>query len=924
MGSLQSIEEGGQEGQDNSMIPTCRSRRYKTPQDYHVSYDEEEADSDSESERLQQIMDKVAPKMQISADSMVDMTRKSEGEGIELSLQSEAQEEGEPGEAPHTPASEPNVAGHDPSGGIQEEGESPWEAPEGESPIMSQIPGEATQLEERREGEGEGERHEFEEGEEEEGKGKAGSSSSDLNRTSSSDNEGDIEGKQEMNEKPSADQQEGEGTSPRRTSSDDNSEANNEGRQKMNEKPSADQQENVGNSPRNRTVDENDEAKDEGKQKANEEPSVDEQKTEEIPSRIESVPDAPESPPILAVADLDQDEMEQMVDQRSRTRAQTVAYKSLAPTTKILSPREPSEDAKRNLVWMEKTPLSPEMEARFRELKLSTKVEDATEPLAVRLDQFFFLLNENPSTSWRYILENFLLFPLVDPSSQLKKGILGVENWVHYLTDAMKLVSEQAKQDALPTGAKVDPFAAARRKRFDERVPGESNSELSPAAGGGVEEERLQAEKDRLFRILLAIATKILLHAFLTCTEQDNNNNFYNMMEKVLVTMQEDMRWNVHTIEFARQMLIVFLAMVSDHVEKIKHDFAHPAWYNLFDVCALLEEFIFHRPVYTPPLMRAKTSRIKKGASLFETDDEINWTGKTGMHIEGNECKDAPIVEKLITVLSRLGVHNVQADLYGGKAAQQAQEMSERMAHEKVYWQRIHVLFQTIGMMDRPAAAEPALQAIFDAWKDLKRPARTKMIELRTLTEALQVMVVTVFKAKSKSGVALGLSQSAIGPERRVRQRGSIFRRMKADRSFTSVDMLPGRPSSRSLHINTGLRSNTSSPTMSAESMSPSHQSPSSSASPPDYKNMRTQSTPFNRRRMFGLSSHILNPSSPSTGSYSPKNNGHPSPHTRSAGSGRRSFGGHFHNSGSLSPGLSPKTPPNGGLARPYSEDVLS
>eukprot|EP00808_Paulinella_micropora_P023785 g20635.t1 len=287
---------------------------------------------------------------------------------------------------------------------------------------------------------------------------------------------------------------------------------------------------------------------------------------------------------------------------------------------------------------------------------------------------------------WRYILEQFFLFPLAGSTTFRNQMLdLTTEKWLSFFTDYMVFSPAQAAQ-----------------------FPGDTVEDLQ--------------------KVVTTVICKLLDHHFTTRV------GLGTTLDEMLTVMDAKLGWVAPTVQFARKLLVALLSMMIAQVDRFKHSvdrFKHSVsdlcWGNLFDVCGVLEEFMFQKPAL-----------IRKGASS---------TGKlqAGMHLDSKGCQDAQAVEKIIELLDRIKAYDMEGTVYEQGAAKQAGIVRDRILKERAYWNAIHVLFQTVRMFEDMEGAKPSLKAITEAWKELKRTPKAKVIAKKTLKEALTAMVEFMF-----------------------------------------------------------------------------------------------------------------------------------------------------------------------------------
>eukprot|EP00457_Paulinella_chromatophora_P001349 gb/GEZN01001351.1/.p1 GENE.gb/GEZN01001351.1/~~gb/GEZN01001351.1/.p1 ORF type:complete len:819 (+),score=121.30 gb/GEZN01001351.1/:51-2507(+) len=352
------------------------------------------------------------------------------------------------------------------------------------------------------------------------------------------------------------------------------------------------------------------------------------------------------------------------------------------------------------------SPLTEDEQEKFRSFNLGRTSNDGSlddRSMPERLQEFFRLAAKLQRLKWRHVLEQFILFPL-SSSVAFRNELLNTPQWPRFLT----------------------PFMG--EAAFATPTPEEDLT-------------RLKEERSSLLRVMLTIVAKLLEYTFQT------REGLYFSLEELFALLAREVGWTKATCDFSRLLLTTLINMMLLQVDLFKHNFSHVSWGNLFDYCAVLEDFIFYRPA----LIRA--GAVEKRSS--------------GMHLDSKGCVDAMAVERLLLLLEKLKVHDLQADVYEVGLAKRAMILRERTLREKNYWQRIHVLFQTIRLMDTAEMARTPIKAITSAWRELRRPSKCRVIPKKVLKDSLYAMVEFMHihkqsSARTKLGANMDISMTNI------------------------------------------------------------------------------------------------------------------------------------------------------------------
>eukprot|EP00457_Paulinella_chromatophora_P006980 gb/GEZN01007000.1/.p1 GENE.gb/GEZN01007000.1/~~gb/GEZN01007000.1/.p1 ORF type:complete len:482 (-),score=70.07 gb/GEZN01007000.1/:37-1482(-) len=320
--------------------------------------------------------------------------------------------------------------------------------------------------------------------------------------------------------------------------------------------------------------------------------------------------------------------------------------------------------------WTTESPLSPEEEQKYRNLNMGRK--DDT-PLKSRLEEFFKLTKGAKPLQWRYILEQWFLFPLAS-SNVFRNEILDTPAWTGYLTPFMVFSPVQSAEF------------------FKDHV-----------------------DQEALLKVVLGIVGKLLEHQFNT------KAGIGATLDAIFSVMDTEIGWTAPTVEFARKILVGLLGVMALQADRFKHNVSDVCWGNLFDVCGVLEDFMFFHPAL-----------IRKGAGGGKR--------KAGMHLDSKGCQDLPTVEKLVNLFGTLKPEDIHPGVYEAEVAKEAEALRERTMKEQDYWQKILIFFVNIRKYQEVEDARPAIKEITAAWKDLKRPSRCKVVPKKILKDSLYAM----------------------------------------------------------------------------------------------------------------------------------------------------------------------------------------
>eukprot|EP00808_Paulinella_micropora_P001843 g12163.t1 len=327
-------------------------------------------------------------------------------------------------------------------------------------------------------------------------------------------------------------------------------------------------------------------------------------------------------------------------------------------------------------IEIHESPLTDAEQDLIRSYELAHCAADSnkSKELETRVAEFFRSVQQMDALKWRYVLEQYVLFPLVS-SVEFREKLLDQPQWSL-------------------------PFVTF----------------FSRSLEGKVLEKDKKEELQHLHRALLTILAKLLEYHW------QNRLGLGASLEQLFALLAQEAGWTKPTCDFARMVLTTIANLIAHQADVFRHSFGHVCWPNLFDYCATLEDFLF----YKPSLIRRAATTAPRTA---------------GMHLDQLGCRDAPAVERLLTLLEKLKAHSVKAELYEPRHAKVALVLRERTLREKTYWQRIHVLLQTIRLMDQAETARTPIKAITAAWKELRRPPGCKMISKKVLKDALYAMV---------------------------------------------------------------------------------------------------------------------------------------------------------------------------------------
>lgn len=221
------------------------------------------------------------------------------------------------------------------------------------------------------------------------------------------------------------------------------------------------------------------------------------------------------------------------------------------------------------------SPLSDSQEAFFRGCFQVNDSDQRVDDVVSSLRRFLECLFDLTPAAWVYVLENYLIFPLLQPHSKLLVGLAKSGEWqeplILLLVEAMRVHGNQ-QQFPFPRG--------------------ETKTNSAPGLDRAAEPTNSMLDISQLFRLMIVALSSVHVYQF-----SHLKHGLEKPLLRTLDQLEFHMGWHKPVVDIARLLLNAVLKKLGRNIIQWKHEVSRLEWTNLIEFFYVIQEFICNRPV---------------------------------------------------------------------------------------------------------------------------------------------------------------------------------------------------------------------------------------------------------------------------------------------------------------------------------------
>jgi hypothetical protein len=175
--------------------------------------------------------------------------------------------------------------------------------------------------------------------------------------------------------------------------------------------------------------------------------------------------------------------------------------------------------------------------------------------------------------------------------------------------------------------------------------------------------------------------------------------------------------WGHDTVALVRVMLSSLMIRITTGLNTFVMDPTHHSWTALFDIFAVMEDFLFFRPIEHPPTAAELATIAKLKIATSSANDTKQRARKLSVHMSSaGTCEDVPLLKKVIAALDKMKINDMDesADLFPNQDDRNAmRRLKKKLTNELAFFNDVTTYFSAINQAQKDkvaaAAGTPAL-----------------------------------------------------------------------------------------------------------------------------------------------------------------------------------------------------------------------